>query len=154
MFSFWSRQKMPITSWLSMSEPLAQVADLVGEADLEGVPGVAGVLDHLGGADAGGHQRRLDLAVQRFGRLRVRLVVVADQRHRRIVEVLDRRALAQELGIDGDAEPYPVLSCPTPFERRNHTPCVVPAAPCCARRRRGRRPCPSASPICSQTRSR
>ena len=52
-FSFSSRQKMSMTSWLSMLQPLAEVADLVRERDLERVPGIAGVLDHLGGADAG-----------------------------------------------------------------------------------------------------
>src|SRR5579862_1655516 len=37
---------------------LAEPAHLVGEPDLEGMPGVIGVLDHLCRLDVGAHQRR------------------------------------------------------------------------------------------------
>ena len=103
-----------------MPQPLAEVADLVRERDLERVPRVARVLHHLGGADAGRHHRRLDLRVERLGRLGVGLIVVADQRQRRVAEVVDRRALAEELGVDRDAEAGAVLLARGPFERRNH----------------------------------
>ena len=70
----------------------------------------------------------LDPAVERLGRFRVRGVVVADQGQRRMAEVLDRRALAQELGIDRDAEAGAV---PLPDVRSSAgmtTSCVVPGS--------------------------
>ncbi len=40
------------------AEGLAQRADLVGEADLQRMPGIVGVLHHLGGFELGAHQSR------------------------------------------------------------------------------------------------
>ena len=90
-------------------ELLAQVADLVREADLQRVPGVARVLDHLRDADAGADERRVDRLIERDRAARVGRVVVADERQRRLAEVLQRRAFAQELGVDRHAEAVAVL---------------------------------------------
>ena len=86
------------------------------------MPRVARVLDHLGVADAGAEERRLDVLVERLGRRRIRGVVVPDQRQRRLAEVLQRGAFAQELGVDRDAEPFAVLLAGCPLERRNDVP--------------------------------
>ena len=68
------------------------------------------------------------LRVERLGRLGVGLVVVADQRQRRIAEVVDRGALAQELGIDGDAEAGPVFLADAFSSAGITTSCVVPGS--------------------------
>ena len=124
------------------ADALAQVADLVGEDHLHRVPRVARVLHHLGDADAGAEERRLDVLVERLGRRRVGGVVVADQRQRRMAEVLERRSLAQELGVDRDAEALAVPSCPSaPRGRGSPGRASCPEARCCARRRRDSRAC-------------
>jgi hypothetical protein len=85
---------MSITSWLSMPTRLQ---------------GVARVLHHLGDADAGAKERRLDVLVERLGRRRVRGVVVADECQRRLAEILERASFTQELGVHRDPEPFAVL---------------------------------------------
>ena len=47
--------------------------------------------------------------VQRHGAAGIRRVVVADERERRLAEILERRSLAEELRIDGHAESVAVL---------------------------------------------
>src|SRR3954469_5326439 len=98
-------------------ELLAQVADLVREHHLQRVPGVARVLHHLGDTDAGADQRRVDRLIQRDGAAGVGGVVVADQSQRRLAEILERRALAEELGVDRHAEAVAVFLARGAFER-------------------------------------
>ena len=111
---------MSITSWLSMSSRLQRLPTSLAKHTLSACHVLLAYLIISAVRMLVVHHRRLDLAVERFGRLRVRRVVVADQRHRRMAEVLDRRALAQELGVHRDAEPGPVLLARRPLERRNH----------------------------------
>ena len=101
-------------------ELLAQVADLVREHHLERMPGVARVLHHLGDADAGADERRVDRLVERDRAARVGGVVVADQGQRRLAEILERRPLAQELRVHRDAEAVAVLLARLALERRDH----------------------------------
>jgi hypothetical protein len=110
---------MSITSMAVDAETLAQVADLVGEDHLDGMPGIARVLDHLGDADGGTEERRVDVLIQRLCRRGVGGVVVSHQRQRWVAEVADRRALAQELGVHGDTEPVPVFLARGGFEHWN-----------------------------------
>jgi hypothetical protein len=49
-------------------EALTKIADLVGEADLQRVPGIARILDHLRRANARGDEGCLDARIERFGR--------------------------------------------------------------------------------------
>ncbi len=90
-------------------QPLADVADFVREAHLQGMPRVARVLDHLRHPDARAHERRVDRLVEGDRAARIGRVIVADERQRRLPEVLQRRPLAQEFGIDRDAESGAVL---------------------------------------------
>src|SRR5581483_4911 len=102
------------------AEALAQVADLVREADLQRVPGVACVLHHLGDADARADQRRIDRLVQRDRSARVGRMVVAHERERRLAEIFQGGAFAQEFRVDRDTEPFAVLLARRSLERRNH----------------------------------
>ena len=45
------------------TDGLADVADLVGEAYLERMPDIVGVLDHLGGFHRGANQRRIEMRI-------------------------------------------------------------------------------------------
>ncbi len=77
---------------------LGDVADLVGEGDLDGTPGVAGVLDHFGGRErygmADARQSGVDFVQDLVGGFNDR----AEDDETRIVIVLDCRAFAQEFG--------------------------------------------------------
>ena len=129
-------------------EPLAEVADLVGKADLQRVPRIARVLDHLGDADARADERRVDRLIQGDGAAGVGRVIVADERERRGPEILERGSLAQELRVDRDAESLAVRLAAT-RARAQESPrrASSPATPCCGRRRRG-------SPACGEARRR
>ena len=59
------------------------------------------------------------VVVQRLGRRRVRGVVVADERQRRMAEVLQRRPFAKKLRINRDAESFAVFLARMCFERRD-----------------------------------
>ena len=83
---------------------LGQAADLVGEAHLEGVPGVVGVLDHLGQLQVGLDQRRPWPRRHRGDQVADLLVDGADDDLGRLVVVADGGALAQELGVHGDRD--------------------------------------------------
>jgi hypothetical protein len=89
------------------ADSLAQVGDLVDEGDLGGEERVRRVLGQLGGAPAGVEDRRLieierpiDLGHHLLGAL----VGQADDDAVGMLEVLDRGALAQELGIGDDRD--------------------------------------------------
>ena len=86
---------------------LADVGDLVDEADLGGEEGVGGELDHLGAGDVGADDRRAERLVGGGDRVGGPLVarLGADHDAVGLHEVLDRGALAQELGAGdvGDA---------------------------------------------------
>src|SRR5579885_1897426 len=83
---------------------LADLADLVGEAHLQGVPAVVRVFDRLGGA----HVDHVDLdsiaVVEPPQGLAGPLVDGADHGDRGGAEILDCAALAQELRMIGEAE--------------------------------------------------
>ena len=82
-----------------------EVRDLVDEGDLGREERVRGVFDHLGGAAFREHQRRLvqrQRAIDVAHHLAAALVGGADHDAIGELEVADRRALAQELGIGGD----------------------------------------------------
>ena len=94
---------------------LADVRDLVDEADACHQEGVGGELDHLRGSDVRAHDRRVDRLVERCDDARVHLRERADDDAVRVHEVLDRAALGEELGIGDVAhvrEPARVESRP------------------------------------------
>ena len=98
---------------------LAEVADLVGEADLEGVPDVVRVLHHLGRPDLRPNDRRIEKGIEgRDDALGAR-VRSPDHGLRRVEEIMDRGALAQELRVDAHPEVDPGLSRGALFERRD-----------------------------------
>ena len=101
------------------AQALAHVPDLVREADLQGVPGVADVFHHLRHADAGADERCIDRPIKGYGPGRIGRVVVTDDGQRRLAEVLERGAFAEELGVDGNAEPVAVLLSRRALESRN-----------------------------------
>ncbi|MCY1359613.1 hypothetical protein D9M69_461950 [compost metagenome] len=84
------------------------------------MPDVAGVLDHLGDFDVLADDRRVELAVQGFQGVAGGRVEPADDGHRREVVVLDRGALAEELGVHRDAEIDPGGLAGAVLEDRDH----------------------------------
>ena len=78
---------------------MAESSDLVGEHDLGRVKGVGRVLRHLRLRDRDQVQRSVEVGVELGRRARALLVDPADERVRRVVEVVDSRALAQELRV-------------------------------------------------------
>src|SRR5680860_55071 len=78
---------------------LAHVGNLVDEADLGGQEGVGGVLDHLRGGHVGEHQLRFNGVVQGCHLPGHRGVVRPHHYAVRPHEVLEGRALPQELGV-------------------------------------------------------
>ena len=86
------------------TQRLADVGDLVDEADAGGQEGVRGVLDHLRRAQVGDHNGRPQGQVE-LGHLLGRLAVQGAQHDAvGVHEVVDGRTLPQELGIGDDAE--------------------------------------------------
>ena len=86
---------------------LAEIGDLVDEGDLGREEAVGGVLDQLGGPDAGEDDRRLDQEerpVELAHHLAGPLAAGADHHPVRPHEINDRRAFAQELRVRGDVE--------------------------------------------------
>ena len=83
---------------------LADVGDLVDERDLGGQEGVGGELDHLGAGDVGAHERRVERRVELDHRVAGPVAVVADDDAVGAQEVVDRRALLEELGAGDVAE--------------------------------------------------
>ncbi len=81
------------------ADELADVRDLVDEADPRHEERVGGELDHLGRGDVGAHDRRSERLVERGDRVPVRVGEGADRDPVRVHEVLDRRALGEELGV-------------------------------------------------------
>ncbi|MCY1292384.1 hypothetical protein D9M70_416070 [compost metagenome] len=102
------------------ADRLGDVADLVGEGDLGGVPDVAGVLDHLRHLDALAHDGGVEFLVERLQQVAGAAVQLADHGHRRVVVVLDRGALAKELGVHRDAEVDPGTFARAFLEDRDH----------------------------------
>ena len=86
---------------------LAQIGDLVDEGDLRRQKGVGGVFDQFRGAPVGEMHRRL-VEVQRPVEFRHHLaralVFRADHHAVGALEILDRRAFAQEFRIGDDGE--------------------------------------------------
>ena len=78
---------------------LADVGDLVDERDLGRQEGVGGVLDHLGAGHGGAHDRGVDAGVERGDAVAVGIVVGADHDAVGVQHVVERGALAQELGV-------------------------------------------------------
>ena len=93
----------------------AQVGDLVDEADLDREEGVGGIFGELGRAPPGDQDRRA-VEEQRpvdFAQHVLRMLVLgADHDPVGMLEVGDRRAFAQELGVGRDRYPS------TPSSRR------------------------------------
>jgi hypothetical protein len=131
---------------------LAQVGDLVDETNLGREEGVGGVLGQLGGAALHDQQRRLVAQQRAVNLVQHGLgVLVVDPDHHPVgpLEVLDRRAFAQELGIRGDREgeigarladnPFDLVAGADRHGRLGHLP-PRPArgAPPSRARRRGR----------------
>ena len=83
---------------------LADVGDLVDERDLRGQERVGGELDHLGALDVRAHDRRVERRVELGHRVAGPVAVVADDDAVGLEEVLDRRALLEELGAGDVAE--------------------------------------------------
>ena len=89
------------------ADGVAQIGNLVDEADLDGKKGVGGVFDQFGRAPVGHHHRRL-VEIKRaieFAQGRDRaLGMGADDDAVGALEIADGRALAQEFRIGGDVE--------------------------------------------------
>ena len=89
------------------AEPLAEVGDLVDEGDLGGEEAVGGVLDELRRLQRGEEHRRLDEEERPVERPHDRprpLALGADDHAVGAHEVLDGRALAQELRVRDDVD--------------------------------------------------
>src|SRR3990167_2887928 len=99
---------------------LGDVADLVGEGHLGGVPDVAGVLDHLGDIDVLADDRCVEFAVDAFQQVTGGGIQFADHGHRREIVVLDRGAFAEELGVHRYAEIDTGFLARAVFEDRDH----------------------------------
>ena len=106
----------------------AQIGDLVRERDQRREQRVGGVLDELGRGVAGAQDRRVgEVAVELLLHLLAAPVDAADHDPVGAHEVVDRRALGQELGIHADAEVRPRPVRPEPSARiGSTTPSVVP----------------------------
>ncbi len=81
---------------------LAHRRHRVDEGDLGGEEGVGGVLDRLGGGRIGDDHRSGDAEVQRLDSNRRGLVLGSDDDAIRVEEVVDGRALAEELRVRHD----------------------------------------------------
>ena len=84
------------------ADRLAHRGDGVDEADLGGEEGVAGVLDGLGRGRVGDLERRGEAEVEPGDADGGALVVGADHDPVGVQEVVDGRALAEELGVRHD----------------------------------------------------
>ena len=74
---------------------LADVGDLVDEADPRHQRGVCGELDHLGRGDVAADDRAVDPPVERLDRVPVLVLERADHDPVRLLEVADRRTLGE-----------------------------------------------------------
>ena len=101
----WSRPMPRATSSTSAPGLLAHVGDLVDERDLGGQKGVGGQLDHLGAGDVGAHDGRVERRVELDHGVAGPVAVVADHHPVGREEVLQRRALLEELGARDVGEP-------------------------------------------------
>ena len=100
------------------ADQLADARDLVDEADARGEERVRRELDHLGGGDVGDHDRRVERLVERRDALRTVGLERAHDDPVRVHEVVNRRALGEELRVGdvGDAvQPAGVQRTPHPL---------------------------------------
>ncbi len=97
---------------------LPQAADLVGEDNLDRVEGITGVLEHLRRADVGADKFARQVLEHRPDDVQGARRVAADHGERRIVIILDRAALAQELRLKGQAEAFAQLFAGVLFQYR------------------------------------
>ena len=126
---------------------LADVGDLVDERDLRGQERVGGELDHLGALDVRAHDRRVERRVELGHRVARPVAVVADDDAVGLEEVLDRRALLEELGAGDVAEALLALLAERALDvvagaarhGRLHHQRVAVGRRASRRRRRGRR---------------
>ena len=95
---------------------LADVRDLVDEADPRREESIGGELDHLRRGDVRPHKRRLELLVEGGHPFSVRLGERADHDAIRAHEVLDGRAFGQELRVRHVAD----VAEPTGLQRGAH----------------------------------
>ena len=79
---------------------LADVGDLVDEADLGGEEGVGGVLDHLGRGTRGAHDGRVERRVERGHPVAVRVVERADHDAVGVQEVRDGAPSRRNSGLE------------------------------------------------------
>ena len=142
-----SSRPIPLaTSTTSAPGLLADVGDLVDERDLGRQEGVRGELDHLGAGDVGPHQRRLEGRVELDDGVARPAALVADDDPVGVQEVLDRRALLQELGAGDVGEPALALLAEDALQRgarcrrgpSTSSPARARASRGSRRRRRGR----------------
>jgi hypothetical protein len=97
---------------------LANAADLVRERHLHRMKGVAGVLEHLGSADRRVHEFARQMTEDAAQRRDAVGIARADNGQRRMVVVVNRRAFAQEFGLETQAEVDAGLQPRRSFERR------------------------------------
>src|ERR1019366_4522362 len=102
------------------AERLAQIADFVGETDLQRMPAVVNVLDHLSRLYIRPDQRRLEFFVKLGQHVAAGFIQFADHRLRRRAEVFHCRTLPQKFGVVTDAEVNPGLFPGELFQGGNH----------------------------------
>ena len=99
----------------------AERADLVGEADLDGVVHVARVLHHRRFVRLHLVHRCVEVGVGGEHAIGGAAIAGADDGERRMLEVADGAAFAQELGVDGDVNRVAAAAAARRFEpRREH----------------------------------
>ncbi|OPZ63297.1 MAG: hypothetical protein BWY83_03431 [bacterium ADurb.Bin478] len=96
----------------------AKPTDFIGKADLDGVERIVRILDHGRLARPQLKDRRGQFAVQVRQHVGGTFVEGADDRFRRVVKVMYRSALAQELGVQGKAEIFSHFFARTSFQYR------------------------------------
>ncbi len=87
-------------------EGFAEVPNLIGKTDFQGVPAIVDILNHFGDFDLGPDERRVEHTVQSGYRFSAAGIELPDDRFRRSIEISYGRALPQKLGVVADAEVF------------------------------------------------
>ena len=86
------------------AERLAKIADLIGKTNLEGMPTVIDVLDHLRRLQIRSDQWRVKFFVERCQDVSAGLIRLANDSLRWVAEIFHRRTLPQKFRVVADPE--------------------------------------------------